>query len=139
MYQTLSLWYYNTSRRFTFYINATSTPTPKNGIRVHPHAFGSIGVLAWGGAGDPANISAQPNALIRRSLSLHRLHRQTSCSKSRWLSGANQCHGSICFRSRCRRPPAPVQSALSIRISAAFPFVRHVAKAIRTSRKAIFS
>ena len=49
MYQTLSLWYYNTSGRFTFNINATSTPTPKNGIRVQSHAFGSIGVLAWGG------------------------------------------------------------------------------------------
>lgn len=49
MYQMISLWYYYTSGCFAFYINATSTPTPKNGIRVHSHAFGGIGVLAWGG------------------------------------------------------------------------------------------
>jgi hypothetical protein len=49
MYQMLSLWYSITPGCFAFNINATSTPTPKNGIRVHSHAFGDIGVLAWGG------------------------------------------------------------------------------------------
>jgi hypothetical protein len=47
MYQMLSLWYSITSGRFAFNINATSTPTPKNGIRMHSRAFGGIGVLAW--------------------------------------------------------------------------------------------
>ena len=45
----LSLWYSITSGCSAFNINATSTPTPKNGIRMHSHAFGGIGVLAWGG------------------------------------------------------------------------------------------
>jgi hypothetical protein len=49
MYQTLSLWYSITSGCFAFYINATSTPTPKHDIRVHSPAFGGIGVLASGG------------------------------------------------------------------------------------------
>jgi len=39
----LNLWYSDTTGRFAFYINATSTPTPKNGIRAQSRAFIGIG------------------------------------------------------------------------------------------------
>jgi hypothetical protein len=41
--QTLTLWYYYTTGLFAFYINATSTPRLKNGIRPHSRAFADIG------------------------------------------------------------------------------------------------
>jgi hypothetical protein len=38
----LTLWYSDTTGRFAFYINATSTPTPKNGIRAQSRALACI-------------------------------------------------------------------------------------------------
>jgi hypothetical protein len=38
----ITLWYFDTTGRFAFNINATSTPAPKNSIRAHSRAFSGI-------------------------------------------------------------------------------------------------
>jgi hypothetical protein len=40
----ITLWYFDTTGRFAFNINATSTPAPKNGIGTHSRVFANIGL-----------------------------------------------------------------------------------------------
>jgi hypothetical protein len=50
----LALWYHNTAGHFAFYINATSTPQQKNGIRTHSRAL--AGIRRHSRAIDPAKM-----------------------------------------------------------------------------------